>query len=148
MDFSLEPILLAPLALVLALMLMPVLARWRHGPVIFILPRELAQRLDEGEDFVLLDLRPARDFAKYHIDGAVNISASAVRAKLTENGDRFAAHRQAQVAVICQSDLTSHKVARILHDQGFENVVVVRGGMSKWRRSRLPLVGPMAPKQP
>jgi len=44
------------------------------------------------------------------------------------------------VAIVCRTDKRSVKAALLLTEQGFHDVHVVRGGMTKWIEAKLPVV--------
>jgi rhodanese-related sulfurtransferase len=137
---SLEPYLLLPLALVLFLMALPVLARKFRGPVRFEEPADLQRRLDTGEELTLIDLRPQRDFERGHLDGAVNLPAAQLTERLRENQAEMVPLKDRHLVVICQSDLKSIAAAKRLERQGFSQVSVLKGGMFRWKREHRLLI--------
>jgi rhodanese-related sulfurtransferase len=131
--FNLDPYLLLPLALVLFLMALPILSRKIHGPVTYILANQLLQRLKSGEELTLIDLRSKKQFENRHIEGSVNISAREVEQKLGREAASPDIIEQAMV-IICASDLHSVKLAAKLGKKGFSGVMVLKGGLYKWKR--------------
>lgn len=130
---NLDPYLLLPLALVLFLMALPILSRKIHGPVSYILANELLQRLKGGEDLALIDLRPKKQFDKRHIDGSVNLSAQEAEQRL---GGEAASQdiKDQTMVIVCASDLQSVKLAGKLGKKGFTGIMVLKGGLYKWKR--------------
>lgn len=138
MDIAPEVIL--ALLLVGVLMALPVVSRKFYGPVDYVLPRELMVRLDAGERVRVLDIRSPRDFARGHLPGALNVP----RQELARRVARVAGGESEQPPVlVCQSDLRSIAAAKRLERSGQGKVVVMKGGMHRWKRDRLPVEPPL-----
>lgn len=138
MDIAPEVIL--ALLLVGVLMALPVVSRKFYGPVDYVLPRELMVRLDAGERVRVLDIRSPRDFARGHLPGALNVP----RQELARRVARVAGGESEQPPVlVCQSDLRSIAAAKRLERSGHGKVVVMKGGMHRWKRDRLPVEPPL-----
>lgn len=107
----------------------------RRGPTIDI--PELKKRIDEDKTLVL-DVRTAKDFVgdQGHISSAVNIAVEELAERLSEISE----HIEQPVSIVCRTDKRSAKAALILTEQGFHNVHVVRGGMTKWLEADLPVI--------
>ncbi|WP_017443842.1 rhodanese-like domain-containing protein [Gayadomonas joobiniege] len=106
------------------------------SPFTRINPQQLTQLVNR-EDALLVDTRPAADFNKGHIAGAINLTheqaISGKNAKL-EN------HKSAPIIILCASGMTAGKTAGQLASAGFENVNILSGGMSAWTGANLPVV--------
>lgn len=129
--------ILIALALLASVAFLPRLVkRMRAQPMLGV--DELKRRLDAGEDFVLLDVRSAADFAgeKGHIAGALNIPLEELAARQGE----LDARRDQPVLLVCTTDRRSSKAAEQLAAAGFAGVKVVQGGMTAWREHGWPVV--------
>ena len=100
---------------------------WRR-PMVDI--PQLKQRLDAGEDVLVLDVRTAEDFAgeQGHIGIATNIPVEELAARLAEISD----YQERPVVTICRTDRKSATAAQILAQNGFADVHVARMGMTAW----------------
>lgn len=137
---EIAPEVILALLLVGVLMALPVVSRKFYGPVDYVLPRELMVRLDAGERVRVLDIRSPRDFAKGHLPGALNVP----RQELARRVARVAGGESEQPPVlVCQSDLRSIAAAKRLERSGQGKVVVMKGGMHRWKRDRLPVEPPL-----
>lgn len=98
---------------------------------------ELKRRLDAGEDLLLLDVRKPEDYHGElgHIPGAVNIPLEELEQRLDELGD----YQERPVATVCRTDRMSSAAARLLAQQGFADVHVVRKGMVSWNAQGYPV---------
>lgn len=97
-------------------------------------PAEFAERRAAGEDFVLLDVREARELALASVQGTLNIPMAQLPARLSE------VDRTRHVVVMCHSGGRSQAVAGFLAHQGYPNVSNLAGGISRWSREVDPSV--------
>lgn len=98
---------------------------------------ELKRRLETPMDLVVLDVRNADEYSGPlgHIAGAVNIALADLPGRL----DELQPQRNRPIAVVCLSDKRSTQAIHLLHDAGFSNLVLLRGGMKEWNSARLPV---------
>lgn len=127
---------LLALALLAAVSFLPrLISRLRQGPVLDV--DALKLRLDGEEAPLVLDVRSDEEFngEMGHIPGALNIPLDALSQRLSELGDDTGA----AIAIVCRSDVRSHKAAALLARHGFTHLHVVRNGMSAWNRQGYPV---------
>ena len=107
----------------------------RRGPTMNT--EELGRRLATGGDLLVLDVRTAADFVgeQGHIEAAVNIPVEDLQQRMDEIGN----HLEQPVAIVCRTDKKSTKAALLLTEEGFADVHIVRGGMTKWIEAGLPV---------
>ncbi|MDQ1388363.1 MAG: hypothetical protein QOF94_737 [Acidobacteriaceae bacterium] len=94
-----------------------------------ITPEEVKTKLDQGEEFTLLDVREPWEFETAHLD----------KAKLVPMGDvPSRAHQEldpeAHIVVVCHHGVRSMNVTAWLRQQGFEKAQSMRGGIDAWSR--------------
>jgi rhodanese-related sulfurtransferase len=101
-----------------------------------ITAEELKQRLDDGEDILIIDTRiGSRQYELSHIPGAI---------KKPRSLDDVA-HDQAIVAYCTDpSEASSAGQALGLYGQGFSDVAVLSGGMNSWVEAGYPMEGSQA----
>ena len=124
------------LALLAVVSFLPrMIAAIRRGPTIDI--AELKQRIDNNNALVL-DVRTAADFIgeQGHIESAVNIAVEDLPTRINE----LTEYLEQPIALVCRTDKRSAKAALLLTEQGFHDVHIVRGGMTKWLEADLPVV--------
>jgi uncharacterized membrane protein YdjX (TVP38/TMEM64 family)/rhodanese-related sulfurtransferase len=127
---------LLALALLAVVAFLPrLIGRLRRGAMIEF--EDFKRRLDAGNGLVVLDVRPADAFSgeQGHIDGAVNIPLEELPQRMAELGD----YLERPVVIVCRTDRMSAKAAVLLTEEGFTDVHVVRGGMTKWNEAGLPV---------
>jgi rhodanese-related sulfurtransferase len=87
------------------------------------------------EGAVVVDVRPAAEFAGGHIIDAVNLPLSDIAAAR----ERLKRHRDKPVLVYCASGTTAGQAVKQLKAMGFGPVQVLRGGLGAWRAENLPV---------
>jgi rhodanese-related sulfurtransferase len=96
-----------------------------------------AIRLINKEDAVIVDLRSRDDYRKGHIANAVNLTASEIKSGSLGELDKA---KTKPVIVVCATGTTSREPAENLYKTGFEQVYVLKEGISGWSGENLPLV--------
>ncbi len=126
--------ILIALALLAVVVFLPrFIATIRRGPSIDV--AELKRRL-EKEETLLLDVRTSEDFEKEgHIQQAVNIPVEVLEQQLSQLED----HLDKSISIICRTDKRSAQAANLLLKHGFQDIRVVRGGMTDWAKKAYPL---------
>ena len=129
-----QKILIALALLAVVAFLPRIIGNIRRGPTIDI--PELKKRIDNNGTLVL-DVRTAEDFVgeQGHIDSAVNIAVE----ELPERINELTEYIERPVAIVCRTDKRSAKAALLLTKEGFQDVHVVHGGMTKWLEAGLPV---------
>ncbi len=108
----------------------------RRGPMLET--GEFSRRRDTDKELLVLDVRTAEDFIgeQGHIEGAMNIPVEELQQRMAELGD----YLERPVAIVCRTDKRSAMAALLLTEEGFADVHVVRGGMTKWLEAGLPVI--------
>ena len=94
--------------------------------------QELARRLEDGDRLVVLDVRPAAEYAAGHLPGAVSIPVGELRRRLEElPGDR-------EIVAYCRGPYCAfaHEAVAVLREEGF----AARGledGLPEWEAAGL-----------
>lgn len=92
-----------------------------------ITPVQLTRILNSGEGTVI-DVSPAVDYAKGHIEGARNIPMST----FDVNNKLLANSKDKPVVVVCRKGQTASEAAKKLKKAGFTNVSILEGGVETW----------------
>jgi len=121
-------VLLALALLAVVAFLPSLIGKLRRGAMIDI--ADLKQRLDAGEDVLVLDVRTAQDFVgeQGHIATVTHIPLAELAARLEDISE----YQERPVIIVCRTDRKSAKAARILTQNGFADVHVARMGMTAW----------------
>jgi len=127
---------LLALALLAAVAFLPrLIGRLRQGPVIEV--GALKQQLDGEAAPLVLDVRTDEEYRGElgHIHGALNIPLPELAQRLAELGE----DPERPIALVCRTDVRSHKAALLLARHGFAELHVVRGGMTAWNEQHFPV---------
>jgi rhodanese-related sulfurtransferase len=133
MEFISKNIFLVVVALVSGGMLIwPLLRRGAGGPWVNTLE---ATQLINRSDALVIDLRPAEEFAKGHILGAKNIPL----ADLERRKGELDKHKAKPLIVHCASGTSSGGGVALLRREGFGSVHNLAGGIAAWQAAGLPV---------
>jgi membrane protein DedA with SNARE-associated domain/rhodanese-related sulfurtransferase len=117
------------------------LARWlrfvREFKLARITPAELRDRLDAGEDILVVDLQGSHDSTHLPaIPGAVRISPR----RLEQDQDvQIPTDREVVLYCACPGEFTSARVALALKQRGIEHVRPLAGGLQAWSDRGFPV---------
>ncbi|HLD14515.1 MAG TPA: VTT domain-containing protein [Burkholderiales bacterium] len=132
---------LLALALLALVAFLPRLVRRLRAVPAPVLPTlnvsELRERLAEGDDVLVLDVRTAEEYrgALGHIAVAHNIPLAELAAREPE----LRAHLNHPIAVVCRTDRRSAQAVMQLRTAGYTQLLLVPGGMEAWNRDNLPV---------
>ena len=100
---------------------------------------ELSEWMDADADhFVIIDVREMSEINAGTIKGAEPMPLATVPLKMSE------LDRQKTLVMLCRSGARSAQACAFLQQQGFDNVVNLRGGMFAWAGAGKPISLPMA----
>lgn len=89
--------------------------------------QELKQRLDTGEEIILIDVREPHEREICHI-GGILVPLSTIPEKL----DELSEYKDKEVIVYCRTGGRSHSAVVFLKGQGFVNPRNLIGGVHAW----------------
>jgi rhodanese-related sulfurtransferase len=96
-------------------------------------PQDAIRLMNRGA--VVIDLRPAEQFATGHLTGARRMDAD----QLLKAGETLKKYKQKPLIVYDESGSLGTSAARQLKAQGFAHAFNLRGGLAAWRSDNLPL---------
>jgi SulP family sulfate permease len=79
----------------------------------------------------VIDVREPREFRRGHVPGARSIPLPALLADIDQ------VPRDGPVALVCRGGRRSERAACLLRQQGYDNVVALKGGMLAWEAENL-----------
>jgi rhodanese-related sulfurtransferase len=94
--------------------------------------QELARRLQDGDPVVVLDVRPAAEYAAGHLPGAVSVPVDELRRRLAElPADR-------EIVAYCRGPYCAfaHEAVAMLREEGF-SARRLEDGLPEWRAAGL-----------
>jgi molybdopterin/thiamine biosynthesis adenylyltransferase/rhodanese-related sulfurtransferase len=100
-----------------------------------ISPTELAAKLSDGADLVLIDVREPYEWNAGHLDAATHIPLAQVPQRLAE------IPKDRDVVMICRSGARSaHAQDHLIRQHGYTRVKNLVGGMQRWARDVDPTI--------
>lgn len=97
-------------------------------------PAQAVAWMNQG-DAQVVDVSPAIDFNKGHIQGAVNIALSRI-----QQGDKEVNRlMEKPVLVTCKTGQTAGQAAAAMVKRGAKEVATLKGGMSAWTAEHYPV---------
>ena len=91
-----------------------------------ISPHDLKDKLDSGDQIVLLDVREPDEYEIVHLEGSTLIPLN----DLPQNADQL--DRQTEIVTYCHHGMRSLHAAAFLYQNGFDNVTSLAGGIDRW----------------
>jgi len=95
---------------------------------------ELKEELENGEDWLVLDVRSKDEWLQGHIGGSLNIYVGLLEGRVDEVPDGK------QIAVVCKSGTRSSFACSILLRAGQKNLHNILGGMEAWKNAGYPII--------
>lgn len=95
---------------------------------------EVKKKLEQGDDFVLLDVREPEEIAIARIDGAIHIPMGDIADRVHE------LNPGKEIVVFCHLGIRSEKVRKFLFSLNYSRVRNMTGGIDAWSREVDPSV--------
>ncbi len=93
---------------------------------------DLKEMQEEGEDFLLIDVREPTELAAGMIPGAVSLTRGMLEVEI----DKFTTDKDKQIVLYCNGGVRSLLSAYMLGRMGFRNVFSLIGGYEQWSKSQ------------
>ena len=100
-----------------------------------ITPQDLVS-LTNQDAAKLIDLRSPNEFADGHITGSINIPYADIEDRLHE----IKLQEGKSLVLICDSGSQSTNAGEVLNKSGYQNTVILSGGIGAWKLDNLPLI--------
>ncbi|MDP3993602.1 MAG: rhodanese-like domain-containing protein [bacterium] len=104
----------------------------------FIKTSDLKAKMDNKEDFVLVEVLGPETFAEFHLPGAINVT---VDDTFEEEIQKAVPDKNKTVVVYCR-DIECHasaKATRRMEALGYTNLLEYHNGKDGWRAAGLPV---------
>jgi rhodanese-related sulfurtransferase len=96
---------------------------------------EVKAKLDNGEKFVLIDVREESEYAKDHLPGAIHLGKGVIERDIEQR----VPDPKTPVVLYCGGGFRSALAADNIQKMGYTNVLSMDGGIRVWREKGLPL---------
>ena len=97
---------------------------------------EVKQRLDRGEQFLLVDVREESEFAKDHLPGAIHLGKGVIERDIEGRVPDL----NTPLVLYCGGGFRSAMAADNLQKMGYSNVLSMDSGVRGWREKNFPMI--------
>lgn len=98
-------------------------------------PQEATQKINR-DNALPLDIRNDEGFKSGHIVGSFHLPAD----QFDERIKKLNPHKHRPIIVVCNHGQSAGKYVPKLKEAGFEEVVVLSGGIHAWKKANMPVV--------
>lgn len=109
-----------------------------------LLPWDVADKLEENPDIMVLDVREPEEFDAMHIKDSINVPRgileSACEWDFEETIPALVCAREKEIIVVCRSGYRSVLAAHSMQLLGYQNVVSLKTGIRGWKDYDQPLI--------
>ncbi|SRR5690606_28558535 len=98
---------------------------------------DVRQKLDNGEQFYLIDVREDHEWAKGHLPGAMHLGKGIIERDI----ETTIPQKDAPIVLYCGGGYRSALAADNLQKMGYTNVWSMDGGYRGWTEQGLPIEG-------
>jgi rhodanese-related sulfurtransferase len=96
---------------------------------------DVKEKIESGEQFVLVDVREESEFAKDHLPGAIPLGKGIIERDIEGKVPDLST----PLVLYCGGGFRSALAADNLQKMGYTNVLSMDGGIREWREKGLPL---------
>jgi len=96
---------------------------------------EVKKRMDQGDKFLLVDVREESEFAKDHLPGAIHLGKGVIERDIEGEVPNL----DTEMVLYCGGGFRSALAADNLQKMGYTNVISMDGGIRGWRERAYPL---------
>ena len=82
----------------------------------------------QDSDYILIDVRTQEEFDLGHIDSAINLDFYSD----TFQNEILSLPKNEKIVLYCRTNNRSSKTATILKENGYREILVIRGGITEW----------------
>ncbi|MBZ5719328.1 MAG: sulfurtransferase [Acidobacteriia bacterium] len=96
---------------------------------------DVKNKLDQGQKFLLIDVREDNEWAKDHLPGAIHLGKGIIERDVEERVPAL----DTPMVLYCGGGYRSAMAADNLQKMGYTNVISMDGGIRGWREKNYPL---------
>jgi rhodanese-related sulfurtransferase len=92
---------------------------------------EVAKKLNNQENFILIDVRTPEEYEEKHLNNSILIPLQNLESDLMDSNNKF--KKDDEIIVYCRSGHRSAEAYLIFKNLGFQNVKSMAGGIIEWQ---------------
>jgi rhodanese-related sulfurtransferase len=104
---------------------------------------DVHKRLQQGDEFHLVDVREESEWNAEHLPGAIHLSKGIIERDI----EKRIPDQNAEIVLYCGGGFRSALVADNLQKMGYTNLVSMDGGFGGWKGAGYPLEGKIEPEK-
>ena len=129
-----NPLLFTALFVVIILLIKAELEHQANKGLL-VTPSSAIRLINNNEETLIIDVRPAADYKKGHIKGAKNVQLS----DFTSSIQTYSSYKNKPVLLYCNSGNSTKRAVKLLKKAGFEKINDLEGGILAWKEANMPL---------
>jgi len=103
-----------------------------------IYPGDVADKIANNEDIILLDVRTPEEYEEIHLQNALLLPVQELSASTLEEIGLGADMKDKEIIIYCRSGARSQTAYNIMESLGYTNIKSVSGGMIHWEEDNYP----------
>jgi rhodanese-related sulfurtransferase len=103
-----------------------------------IYPGAVAEKIKNGEDIILLDVRTLEEYAEVHLENALLLPVEKLSKDTLEQIGLGESAKDKEIILYCRSGARSQVAYNIMDSLGYTNIKSVAGGMIHWQEDNYP----------
>jgi rhodanese-related sulfurtransferase len=104
---------------------------------------EVHKRLQQGDEFHLVDVREESEWNAGHLPGAIHLGKGIIERDI----EKKIPDQNTEIVLYCGGGFRSALVADNLQKMGYTNLISMDGGFSGWKEAGYPLEGKIEPEK-
>jgi len=106
-----------------------------------IYPGAVAEKIKNGEDIILLDVRTLEEYTEVHLENALLLPVEKLSKDTLEQIGLGESAKDKEIILYCRSGARSQVAYNIMDSLGYTNIKSVAGGMIHWQEDNYPYTG-------
>ncbi|HEC32952.1 MAG TPA: DUF1573 domain-containing protein [Candidatus Kaiserbacteria bacterium] len=103
-----------------------------------IYPSDVADKIKNNKDIILLDVRTPEEYKKMHLKGSILLPVQELSQQTLESIGLGKDSKDKEIIIYCRSGARSKTAYDIMNSLGYTNIKSVAGGMVHWEEDNYP----------
>jgi rhodanese-related sulfurtransferase len=101
-------------------------------------PEDVARKIENGEDIILLDVRTPEEYGEVHLENSLLLPVGELTAKTLVDIGLGENTKDKEIIIYCRSGGRSKQAYDIMYALGYTNIKSIAGGMIHWQEDNYP----------
>lgn len=103
-----------------------------------VYPSDVADKIENKEDIILLDVRTPEEYAEIHLENALLLPVGELSANTLSDIGLGESAKDKEIIIYCRSGARSKQAYDVMKSLGYTNIKSVAGGMIHWQEDNYP----------